>query len=661
LFVHAVCLVLPACFAAGEVESERAATMPVSQPVEAGDQVISVFDPRVQREGEWALQEKRLSGFRRSLMPAAADATLELTFEGEAVSLLRGSPWRAWPTSAGQAFGVRGDDVVPRPASAIRGSLVVGIDGGKSRRFGLRNAPVEIPLADNLAPGPHRLKLIFPQRSRLTVIGFRATHGPRGAVSLKVTADAQDYLNDVSVGIHRDGELIDRRLARNPNTGDLLVWGLPPGRYDLHLCALGWQDAWLRDVRVEAGSTTRLPDCHLAADPLALPRGSIAQPNRGYPAYTKPGELLPVVQSGRAEAADFKAALVSSWREYVAAVESATFDADNSQWRLGVRVPTDVSDGLYHLRMSHSMGTDQAVCAVAVRRQIGPTFRVVKFGHMDTWTQRNAEYLRLLVELTNLIHPDLLLVGNEVNWQYVAGALAACEVPYMTTSGNHSLPGFERYFGPAVGWIRAGDVFIANSCGRWRDQADELEAAFAHAAGARYRILQGFEYDLPAELARKLDVDFYAFGHGFSNQSADQRDEQGSAAGLPWLHLGKEFHLVTIDLATGKATAAGVGTSLSGMAVKYPIPRHEPWSPVVFDPPADGRAGIVRATVRNPLTVALDSARVRFVMPAGAYAPSVGRVVRSTLSVDGKQTEVIVEVDVPARSTVEVTLGPANE
>ena len=635
--------------------------MPVSQPVEAGDTIISVFDPCVQREGEWVLEEKRLSGFRRSLMPAAAGATLELSFEGEGVSLLRGSPWRAWPTSPGQAFGVRGDRVVSRPVSEVRGSLVVSVDGGESRRFGLRTAPVEIPLADNLGPGPHRLKLVFPQRSRLTVIGFRVTHGPRGQVSLKVTADAQDYLNDVSVDIHRDGRLTDRRLARNANTGELLLWGLPPGRYDLHLHALGWQDAWLRNVRVEADSTTRLSDCNLAADPLALPRGSIVQPNRGYPAYIKPGELLTVVQSGRAEAADFKAALVGSWREYVPAVESANFDAADSQWRLEVRVPTDVPDDLYHLRVSHSLGTDQAVSAVAVRRQIGPTFRVVKFGHMDTWTQRNAEYLRLLVELTNLIHPDLLLVGNEVNWQYVAGALAACEVPYMTTSGNHALPGFERYFGPAVGWVRAGDVFIANSCGAWRDQADELEAAFAHAAGARYRILQGFEYDLPAELARKLGVDFYAFGHGFSSQSADHRDEHGPTAELPWLHLGKEFHLVTIDLTTGKATAAGVTGSLSGMAAKYPIPRHEPWSPVVFDPPADGRAGTVRATVRNPLTVALDSARVRFVMPAGAYAPGVGRVVRSTLSADGRQTEVIVELDVPAQSTLELTLRQTDE
>jgi len=634
--------------------------MPVSQPVEADDRIISVFDRCVQREGEWALEEKRLSGFRCSLMPAAADATLELTFEGEAVSLLRGSPWRAWPTSAGQAFGVRGDRVVSRPVSEVRGELVVSIDGGKEQRIDLRTAPVEIPLADNLAAGPHRLKLILPQASRLTAIGFRVTQGPRGQVSLKVTADAQDYLNDVSVDIHRDGELIDRRLARNPTTGELLVWGLRPGRYDLHLHALGWQDAWLRNVRVEGGSTRRLPDCHLAADPLALPRGSILQPNRGYPAYVKPGELLTVLQSGRAEAADFKAALVGSWQAHVAAVDSASFDANSPQWRLQVRVPTDVPDGLYHLRVSNSRDTDQAACAVAIRRQIGPTFRVVKFGHMDTWTQRNAEYLRLLVELTNLIHPDLLLVANEVNWQYVAGALAACEVPYMITSGNHGLPGFERYFGPAVGWVRAGDAFIVNSCGDWRDQAGELEAAFAHAVGARYRILQGFEYDLPAELARKLGVDFYAFGHGFSSQSADHPSERGPTAELPWLHLGKEFHLVTIDLSTGKATAAGVAGSLSGMAAKYPIPRHEPWSPVVFDPPADGSASTVRATVRNPLTVALDSARVRFVMPAGAYAPSVGRVVRSTTSADGRQSEVIVEVDVPARSTLEVTLRQAG-
>jgi len=642
------------------VPRDRAADMSTPGVSSAGAEVISVFDPRVQPDQHWQVQHKRLSGFRKSLMPAADGATLRLEFRGRAVSLLRASPWRAWPTRAGQAYGVSGEAIVPRPSSDLSGAQMrVSVDGGKPRTVELASAPVEIPLAEGLSAGAHRVELTFPRGCRLCVLGFRALSGPFGVITGRVTGDASDYLNDISVEIYRDGQLVEERLDRNPATGQVLVWGLEPGTYHLRVHALGWQERWLRGICVKSGAATDFGRVHLASQPLAKPRGPIAWPNRGCPTWAKPGESLEVAYRAGNDAGGFDMALVRRFRTYHMAVARADFDQTEGLWRLQCRVPREVPDGLYHLRVQSNQGEDLAAQAVYVRKAFGSRFRVVKFGHMDTWTQRNAQYVRLLADLVNLIHPDLLLVSNEVNWHYVVGALADLDVAYLITSGNHGLPGFERYFGPAVGFVRMGDVFVGNFGRDWQEDTGPLEAAFEHAAGARYRILQGVESDLPEDLGRRLGVDFYAFGHGFTHEwlgGADRRDVQPR----PWLHLGKEFHLVQIDLETGKAHVASAAEEIAGGAAKYPIPRDQPWAPVVFEPASDGRHRTVRATVRNPLRVALQDARVRFLMPAGQYGAEPGRIVQALRSDDGRFVEVVVSVDVPAQGRVDVEVRPAK-
>ena len=622
-------------------------------------EIISVFDQRVDHDQHWQVERKRLSGFRQSLLPSEDGARIRLAFTGQAVSLLRASPWRAWSTTAGQAYGVSGDDIRSRPASDLRGArMCITIDGRQAQQVDLAAAPVEILLAEDLADGPHQLELTFPKPCRLPVLGFRVLTGAHGAIAGTVTADAAEYLNDISVRIYQDGRLIAERLDRNPLTGRILVWGLDPGTYDLRLHALGWQAEWLRRIRVRPGAAVDFGTVQLASNPLAKPRGPIARPNRGHPIFVTPGQTFAAAYKADTKTIGFSAALAGPLNAYPLPVLSATVDRDTDLWNLRLKLPPDIPDGFYHLGITCSAGRDQATHAVCVRRQFGKHFRLVKFGHMDTWTQRNAQYLRLLAELTNLINPDLLLISNEVNWQYVAGALSVLRVPYLITSGNHGLPGFERYFGRPVGWVRAGDVFVANFGLDSAQAAAELPDLFQHAGDARYRIVQGVEPDLPEQIGRQLGVNLYAFGHGFTNEWLEQPESPQSP---PWLHLGKEFHLVTIDLTTGQAAAAGVVDHLTGMAAKYPIPRDEPWSPVVFEPANDGRHRTIRATVRNPLTVALTDARLRFIMPAGSYRASKGRIIRTVPGEDGKLIEVHVSLNVPVKGKLTVTLSPATD
>jgi hypothetical protein len=532
--------------------------------------------------------------------------------------------------------------------------MKVMVDGRLRADVDLAVAPVELPLAEGLAAGSHSLELTFNPARRLPILGFRVLSGSHGAIGGKVTGDAPEYLNDISVGIYRDGQLLDERLDRNPYTGEILIWGLEPGTYDLHLHALGWQDQWIRGVQVAQGRM-QVNSVHLSAAPVAVPHGPIVRPNRGCPIFVKPGGQFPAAYTTDKKTTEFSAALVGSLNTHDLRVVSASFDTKEEVWQLELSVPDDVPDDLYNLRVSCSAGGDQASQAVCVRREYGRHFRVVKFGHMDTWTQRNARYVRSLAELANLINPDVVLISNEVNWHYLAGALSVLRVPYLVTPGNHSLPGFERYFGPTVGWLRAGDVFVANFGLDSPEAASVLPDVFKHAGDAHYRILQGVEADLPEQVGRQLGVNFYAFGHGFTNEWLKGRESP------PWLHLGKEFHLVTIDLATGKATAAAVVDSLSGMAAKYPIPRDEPWSPVAFEPANDGRHHEVKAKVRNPLTVALKDARLRFIMPAGSYRTNTGRIVRATPENSGKLIEIEVAVDVPAKGQSIVMISPAAE
>lgn len=276
-------------------------------------------------------------------------------------------------------------------------------------------------------------------------------------------------------------------------------------------------------------------------------------------------------------------------------------------------------------------------------------FRIVKFGHLDTWTQRNAEYLAILADLTNLFDPDVLMIANEANWQYVSGALNRLNMPYLITSGNHGLPGFKDFFGGKIKKVDIGSVTIVVYNAPWLGQVPEIETAFATSPNATFRVLQGVESNIDQDWAKCLKLNLYLCAHAFNKKHV---------LSSPWKHLGKEFQVVDIDLVTNQIEV--IGSPVTGLSSreKYPISREFPFAPVVFSPENNGNHDCVTAHITNPMLNQINDARVVFKMPNGNYQSSIGNL----KIIEGDSTDKIVQVevrlDLPAKNKIELKVAP---
>ena len=90
-------------------------------------------------------------------------------------------------------------------------------------------------------------------------------------------------------------------------------------------------------------------------------------------------------------------------------------------------IPADAPSGTYDLeitlveqRGTHTLTSPRSVSVVQEFSR-DPVF--VAWGHLDTWGQYQAEYVERLAAIANVLAADMVLVANEGNPAYAAGAL----------------------------------------------------------------------------------------------------------------------------------------------------------------------------------------------------------------------------------------------
>lgn len=517
--------------------------------------IISVFDKSVEVGLGWEADDTRTSGYRKCYFSENTGSKLKVHFMGSAISLLRGSLWQGLPIIKDVDYDLPNHPNAMRPVGPIESeTFKVKVDNKSAHVIDLASEHLEIPLAENLPYDYHTLQIEATGPGRTTIIGFRVMRSSYGCIQGKVNAECELYLNDIRVTLMKDGQFYDKRLARNPFTRDVLLWGLVPGNYDIILEALGWQSIVHKNLVVKEGCTVNLPDSFLLAEKT---------------------QRLPMPAKSK----------------------RSTF------------------------------------------------FRIVKFGHLDTWTQRNAEYLATLVDLTNLYDPDLLLISNEANWQYVSGALNRLKMPYMITSGNHGLPGFASYFGEKLKKIDIGPITIVVYNAPWIGPVPEIETAFQSSPNTKFRILQGVESDIDQKWAKCLNLNMYVCAHAFKKSHAES---------APWLHLGKEFQVVDIDLKNYHIDVIKAPHTGLSSRDKYPISREYPIEPVVYSPANNGKHRNVKAKVVNPMLSNIRDLQLWFTMPNGKYTVSKGHIHSISEVPEQNYSKVEVRFDILASSTVEI-------
>jgi len=142
---------------------------------------------------------------------------------------------------------------------------------------------------------------------------------------------------------------------------------------------------------------------------------------------------------------------------------------------------------------------------------------LICFAHANIWGQESAEWLARRVGWINGHQPHAVLDANEVNPVYVAGAFRELACPWLTCSGNHSMPGFDEHLAAGNRGLAVGPACIVSA---GRDVVDEpswRRVLEQFAERDRLRIVCSYEPDAPPELLLQHRVRFLFFGHSPGN------------------------------------------------------------------------------------------------------------------------------------------------
>lgn len=599
---------------------------------------------RVRRTGAWAPARHRYAE-AEALTTREDGAALDVTFRGTGVALVLDTL------------------TVPSYGRPERGALDVSIDGRPLQTVRPYALPNEVVLARGLPDGEHHVRIVHRaegEGSGCRISGLRALPAASSDLAFTVTGEAAGELVDVRATLRRDGRVIRDGLVRNWLTGACRLTGLPAGEgYVLEIRAAGWKTARLGDLSLRPGLETTLEAVYLPREEDVHPE-HFRFPSLGHAVVRRPGETF----RARFHAYEARIGKVRAVRRLGPALVSAPcgFEEDPSAayyyFREGtVRLPQDVAAGLYDLEVE--LATPRGVERRTARRAVhvvsafprDPVF--LSFGHLDTWGQGQAEYLARVVEMANLLAPDMVLVSNEVNPAYVAGALYRLEMPFVINFGNHQVHGHERWFGKPVGVVDFGpDLCVLNFGLPWESEWRVADPLLSTRTQVDCKVINTFEPNAPVrEILDRYRIRLIHDGHG----PPPKVERMGAT---PTLRVGKvdseSFRLLRFK------GSEPVSVTYRGQA-EAPIPfRRNAPAPVraAFRPANDGSHPRVTATVVNDLDEPMPGARLTFLLPFGSYRPDRGRLEQAVRSDDGKFTILTVRLDLPGRATETVTVAP---
>jgi hypothetical protein len=619
----------------------------VCSGVSEGESWIAATDEsRVKRTGEWSARAfRRASG--EHLFTQQDGAALEVSFTGSGIVLTL--------DAHGLPFAHLGTENL--------GSIAVTVDGGSLVVIEPVREDRDVVLARGLPNGAHKLRLVHrgtAEKNGCRIAGFRILHGGEGGVSFLLHGEANRFLTDVRVVVSRGGKVVRNSLARNWLTGQCRLAGLPEGRgYELKLIASGWQTHRIGGIEIVAEKETALPPVYIGRTRESTVAG-VQFPHMGQPAILRsggsfatrmtlgPAAIDAVELRRRAGPAAFTRRVV--FRENKALAYDGKVEGS-------ITLPDEVPPGLYDLVYTISQGNQK-------REQVSPrSVHVVKdypsdpvfvtFGHMDTWGQEQAEYLELLAGLSNLIGADMVLVSNEVNAAYAAGAFSRLEVPYLINFGNHGVGGHEEWYGNGVSLLDFGpDFSILNFTHTWHGDLSHAYALLESRAKTRCKIINAFEHDAPVEeMLDRYSISFLHEAHG-------PNPKVTTMGRTPTQRAGKE-NSESFRVVRFKGCRPVSFTYAGHPSAPIPLPRHKP-SPLrlSFSPANDGIHRSVTARVENGWAQEFPNSRVTFVMPKGQYALDNARLESVIASDDGRFVVLTARFDVQPKSVVELTARP---
>ena len=616
--------------------SPAGAEEPASTWIDATDEV------RVKRIGDW-----RKTSFRYAhashMQAATHDAALEVRFEGTGIAVRLAN------------------NAVPAYGTPNLGRILTRVDSGKPKVIEPRSDALEVVVIRGLRRGKHTLNIAHQSRedgSGCRIEGFRVFDAPTGDLQFTINGEDNAFLVDARAIITRGKRVVRNTLVRNWLNGRCRLVGLPPGNeYAMTISAAGWQSVPVEDITITKNESTTLPAIYLKRDQAArsthfrfpaLNRPAIRKPNQsfrarfnGYRTTIDKVELTrsvgPAVISRKLNFQEDEAAAFYYDREVVA------------------DLPADMPSGLYDLIVTTSRngrpGIQRSPRCVHVVQSFPTDPVLVTFGHLDTSSQYQAEYLERVATMANLIGPDLVLNSNAVNPAYISGALTRLEMPYVVNFGNHRFHGHEKWYGDQVGIIDFGpDVCVLNFGHPWHTDRSKAAALFSARKSVACKIINAFEQNAPLEFIDRHAVRMIHDAHGTEKRVMNRGK-------TPTVRVGK-INAVSFRVVRFKNTHVASCTYNGHETDPIPFAREEQ-SPLrsTITPASDGTHKSLKATVTNDYADDFPNCRLTFVLPHGDYVVDRGRIESAITSDGGRYTVLTVRCDVPARQVIEVRVS----
>lgn len=539
--------------------------------------------------------------------------------------------------------------------------LRVRVDDRPWQELALATARAETIVAENLPAGKHTL-VVEPVGGLAVVEAFRVSSQPlAGFFGTVVAEDYSENLTDVRVDLFQGDQLVRTDYVRQPRTGGVEVFGLSAGDYRVRIRAAGWIEQTLPSVTIKG------PGQRLDVGVIVLHRdlrvgGSDGQdrpgPRFGHSLCVTPGATF--TAGVNLPTLPIKKALLQSRFKSVAlpVIEARKYPLGrwNSAGEATFQLPKDIPWDMYDLVLSFDtkLGEVKRVAgqAVCVRESLPAEFHVAGCGHMNTWGQQTAEYLTRVAEVAELAGARTLLIANEVNPAYIAGALMDLRIPYVVCAGNHTMPRWSDFYGASSRAVDDGPMRIV-TFGRWPYESwGEVERLFQARAQASNRIIVCYESFAPTALMREQKISLLFDAH--SDDAHPERDaipertfrmRAPTQETLRWIPMTHQ----------GIAPAAKTNSDVPVLTV--PRTGAAPLR-VEFAERTDGSASRQVATITNETETVFLRGRVRLVLRRGAYQSDQGKVLQAFDADDGTRTVLDLEVAIPAHSKVLLRVSP---
>jgi hypothetical protein len=549
----------------------------------------------------------------------------------------------------------------PRYGKFLTAKLRVRVDAQPWQELAPATARRETIIAEKLPAGKHSIE-VEPVDGIAIVDAFRVSDSPfAGFTGTLVAGDYSELFTDARIDVFQNDQKIRTEYVGSPRLGMFELYGLPAGNYRLQISAAGWGDVSLDECSIAGpGHRPDLGLIALARDPRCGGEDGQDRPGAhfGRSVCVSPGGSFRTLVN--LPSPTIKRALLHSRFKSLDLVASDVKKLPLGRWNnvgeATFAIPENAPSDMYDLvlefdtpRGAFRQVSGQAVC---VRPQLPPAFHVAGCGHMNTWGQQTAEYLKRVAEVAQLAGARTLLIANEVNPAYISGALAELRIPYVVTRGNHTVGRWDEFYGPSSRPHDDGPMRIVDF-GRWPYEPwTEVEALFRSRPEATNRVVVCYEGFAPLSLIREQQLDLLFDAHS-DNLHADRDSfpprtfhmrapNQESLRWIPMTHDG---------------LAKEVKTNIDVPVLAIPRTGRSPLR-TEFEFAADGTADRQSVTVTNEYPIEFPHAAVRLVLRRGKYSVTGGAVSQQFDSDDGRFAVIDVVVRIPAKSAVPIRAVP---